>query len=139
MKLWTMLAGLALAGFLASSAFAQGDAPQKGKGKGKRGAFAVTTDDLKAAGATDTVNQETYKKAALAKMKAARPDMTDDQATQAGTRAEGRWAAIFKAAKTKTGDDPKTGTIKLADYDDAVKAVPPRGRRGGGDKKAPTT
>jgi hypothetical protein len=124
MKFWTILAGLAVAGMLTSSAFAQGG---KGGKKGGTRGMAVTFDEAKGDGTV--VNQKSYVEAVVKKMKAARADMTEDQITQAKTRIETRWAALAKAGKIEV-----TGEFKnAADYDAAVKALPARtGKRGGG-------
>ena len=121
MKLWTVLAGLAVAGILASSAFAQ-DAPKKGKGK--RGAFTVTFAELTKDGAK--ANQQNYVKVALAKITAVRTDMTDEQKTQATTRITSRWAAIVKGSGA-AGD---AASVELTEdqYNAGVKSLPARGK-----------
>jgi hypothetical protein len=128
MKLWTMLAGLAVAGILASSAYAQ-DAPKK---QGKKGRFTpMTWADFKLDDGAP-LDMETYVKTALARL----PESVDKD--QAKPRIEGRFVNMAKAISSKTDDDEaKAVKIKKDEYEKYVKDM--QSKRGKGKKKAATT
>jgi hypothetical protein len=127
MKLWTMLAGLTVAGILANSAFAQDDqkAPPK---KGNRGGFALKWADFKdgdkALADDGTLTEDIYVAAAKSKVPAGR-EVSDQMVTRIKTR----YAALCKAAEAT--DSKIVGKAK---YEEAVKKMPARS----GKKKAPS-
>ena len=136
MKLWTLLAGLAVAGILASSVFAADDAGGGGKkgGKGKRGAFtpppAAADLKLATAGKVTQADLEAYYVSKLP----ADPAPTDDQKTAAKTQADRIWVRIAGAATPAVAADAApTASLTTDQYTAARAAMPMMG--GGGGKK----
>ena len=135
MKLSTMLAGLALAGIMAGSLYAQ----DKGGGGGRRGGFGMMVpkwSDFKFATApadsnTPALSQAIYEAAALAKLPA---DMEQDQKDQAKTRIDARFITIAKAAGV-TDPTPDTQLSEFQYYKGVVNSMGQGGNRGGGKKK----
>jgi len=149
MKLWTMLAGLAVAGILASSVVAQDDnktPPPAKKGKGPAMAqwkdFTFTTapkdkDDK-------VLTQDIY-------VATSTKNVPDERKERATTRAKAMYVRLAKAAGV-TDADEKT-TLSENQFDAGVKALRAsfgkgKGKRGGGgggggggtgDNKGPAT
>jgi hypothetical protein len=140
MKLWTMLAGLAVAGMLATGAFAQEGGMRGGKGgKGGMGMGMFTPpatyDELVTAKLIkdgDPVTQDVMEKNALAKLPAD-PAPTDEQKTAAKTMADGMWVRICGAVAPTpiAADAAPTAKVAKADYTAALAAMP-MGRGGPG-------
>jgi hypothetical protein len=134
MKLWTMLAGLAVAGMLASCVFAE-DAPAK-KGKGGKGGFQrMTWETLMGADAKPDalLTKDVY----VAKSVAALPaDKQDAAKERIGTR----WDAIVTASGAT---DASKGLTKEQYEKGAAAGMGKKGGGKGGKKKggdaAPTT
>ncbi len=123
MKLWTMLAGLVVAGIVTSSLYAQ-DAPKKGK----RGGFAPPT--VKALQDAKLLKDDSTAVTAdilTAYYKSKLPADADDTAKErAGTMATRIWGRIATASGDK---DAKS--LKQADYTTALGKLPACGKRGG--------
>jgi hypothetical protein len=127
MKLWTLLAGLLVAGIVSGSVYAQDkkdDTPKK-----KRGGFMLKWEDFKLADENATLKYSVYSATALAKL----PEGADKD--KAGTRIKARWEALIKAAEVKVPDgktaedDSVVITGKKAYDDAAAKSRPTRGKR----------
>ena len=127
MKLWTLLAGLVVAGIVSGSVYAQDkkdDTPKK-----KRGGFMLKWEDFKLADENANLNFAAYSTAAKAKLPA------DADQEKAGTRIKARWEALIKAAEVKVPDgktaedDAVVIAGKKAYEDAAAKSRPTRGNR----------
>jgi hypothetical protein len=136
MKLSTMLAGLALAGIMAGSLYAQpggGGGGPGGGGRGFGGGFGGATlkwSDFKfptapADSNTPALNQAIYEAAALSKL----PEGVDQD--QAKTRIDARFIAIAKAAGV-TDPTPDTQLSEFQYYKGVVNSM---GQGGGGRGK----
>jgi hypothetical protein len=140
MKLSSMLAGLALAGIMAGSLYAQdggggGGGPGGGFGRG-RGGFGgpvLKWSDFKfptapADSNTPALNQAIYEAAALSKL----PEGVDQD--QAKTRIDARFIAIAKAAGV-TDPTPDTQLSEFQYYKGVVNSMGQGGGGRGGKKK----
>lgn len=137
MKLWTMLAGLAVAGILASSVYAQDQAPpKKGKGRFQAPATYKQLVDSKVIKDGDKVTQKAIIAYNVSKIPA---DLADDAKTTATDRAtrmaKGLWTRVVAAAKVDGQTDPETAALDGQKYDDTVKSLPRRGGKKGGQKQ----
>ncbi len=134
MKLSTMFAGLALAGIMAGSLYAQGGGGGFGGGRGGRGGFgqALKWTDFKFTTApadsnTPALNQAIYEAAAISKL----PDGADQD--QAKTMIDARFIAIATAAGV-ANPTPDTMLSEFQYYKGVVNSMG-QGGRGGKKKK----
>ncbi len=130
MKLWTMLASLAVAGILVSSVFAQ-DAPKK---KGKRGGQPPTYQklvDAKTINDGDPVTLEKFTAYLVAAVPADAPEGAADRAKSAAPRVFGRIA-------TAAGQDASATSLTKDQYNDGLAKMPAKkGKKKNADNPAP--
>jgi len=118
MKLWTMLAGVAVAGILASSVFAQDDKTPPPAKKGKGRAMVQWKDFTFATAPKDkddkVLTQDIY-------VAASTKNVSDDRKERATTGAKRRFVALAKAAAVTDADE----NTKLSEnqFDAGVKAL----------------
>ncbi|MGO9111933.1 MAG: hypothetical protein ACLP9L_22125 [Thermoguttaceae bacterium] len=136
MRLWTIFAGLAVAGIMSGSLYAQDGGGQGGQGRGGRGGmfmqvlkwsdFTFTTAPANADEAA--LNQAIYEAAALKKL----PEGVDQD--RAKTRIDANFIAIAKGAGV-TDPTPETKISKNQYNEGVVNMMSQRGGRGPGKKK----
>ena len=132
MKLWTMLAGLAVAGILVSSTFAQdAPAPAKNKGKGPRGGrMAATYEKIVAADVGvkdgDAVTLDAFTKYLEKNVPKDAPEGTADRIKNMAPRAFGRLATLAG----------KDASVTSLDKDDYIKGQKAQAANAGKGKKS---
>ncbi len=138
MKLWTLFAGLAIAGMLASGAYAQGKGGKKGGGMTPPPTFdeLAAAGDVTGTGDAATVNQDQYVKYVVSKLPADAPDQAKTAAPDRAKAAFGR-IVVAAALTPPVAADAVTGTtpaLTKAQYTAGVAALPARGGKGKGKK-----
>ena len=123
MKVWTMLAGLAVAGILVSSVFAQ-DAPKK---KGKKGGMAPPAYDKIVAGDVglkdgDDVTVDIFTAYLKKNVPADAPEGTADRVAQ-------RAPQIFSRIAQGAGQPADAKSLKKDDYTKGIANMPARGKK----------
>lgn len=115
MKLWTMLAGLAVAGILASSVYAADDTPNKEKGR--HGHFQLKWSDFPSG--TTSLTQAIYTATAVAKLPTDMPKERKDRVTK------GANARFIQIANAGLGvkDATASSTLNQEQYEKGVAAL----------------
>ena len=131
MRLWTLLSGLAVAGVVASSLYAQ-DAPKHGGKSNKHGGFQAPSyaDMMKGQPDGALLTQKIYVNARTKNLPA---DMSQDRKDSIAKRAAETYKAIAKAAKVeiKSDSDGLTADQYKAGLEAVQKTFRGRGGHGG--------